>query len=178
MAFIQTGPILTRLREVLEESAGSIRTVPVDRFQGDLPSGLDPNEENRRAMEKPRVEASITRVEPHPQTPPETGNLHLLRIGVQVRLIRLMSRDEQLTDATRDTLRALAYEDADVVRQALGRHQNLRQTAAGTATDIVTGLLMYVATTFTISGAINEGAQTFESIHEFTGTVISRPATS
>ena len=61
MSYVRAEAITTRLREVLEQSSGVLRTVPSSRFFGDLPEGLDMSEEIRRAIENPRVNANVTR---------------------------------------------------------------------------------------------------------------------
>lgn len=125
MAYAKFGAILTRLRQVIEQSAGTLREVPSARFAGDLPDGLSDNALGQRAITKPRVEASIAGMRPSHASPPDSGSLHILDVDFEVRVVRLLSPLEHVSDADRDALRALAYEDADVLRQALRFGGNL-----------------------------------------------------
>ncbi|MDQ3071417.1 MAG: hypothetical protein M3R55_17010 [Acidobacteriota bacterium] len=179
MATIQSAAILLRIRQVLESGAGTLRTIASTRFYGDLPEGLSDSTEQMRGLERPRVEARIKSVSRSPASPPITGNIALYDIGIDVEIVRPLTTAEQLTDATRDALRALALDDVDVVRQALEYPGNLTATTAGAATDLVSGLLSYVSSRVEpIGSPINAGAQTLRTVHSFTGIAISRPAIS
>ena len=175
MAYIKSEAILTRIREVVDTGAGTGRTINSARFNGDLPEGLDDMENARRAVEVARHEASIIGVRRSPSSPPELGSLLLYDIDVQVRVIRALTRHEQISDPDRDVLIAQASEDADVLAQALGYPGNLTQTAAAAATDLVSGRLRYVSSKVVIRGSVNAGAQAIETVHMFAGIAIARP---
>jgi hypothetical protein len=177
MAYVKSQAILTRIREVVEESAGTLRTVPSARFLGQLPEGLAESEEARRALVKPRVHAAIIRTARAAESPPITGNLVIYDLSVEVKIIRLVTRLEQLSDTDMDALQATALEDVDVVRQALEYPGNLTQTEAGDPTDLISGLLSYVDSRIRVRREINQGAQILETIHTFSGKAIARPAT-
>lgn len=176
MAYLKSAAILTRLREVIEQSAGALRTVPDDRFLGDMPEGLDITEEMRRALEAPRVSAHVRAMGRDPASPPLVGNVQLEKLSVEVRVIRTLTTLEQISETDNDVLQAAAMTDSDVLRQAIEYPGNLSTTTAGTATDIVSGLLVFSGSRFETTRAVNDGAQRFESIHTFTGIAISRPA--
>jgi hypothetical protein len=176
VAYIKAAAVRTRIREVIEASAGTLRTVPTDRFLGDLPEGLDVTEEMRRALEAPRVSVSIRRASPHPQTPLSLGNIALDNYEFVVRVVRTISTLEQLIESDSDALDALAMIDSDVLRQALGFPGNLSSTTAGTSTDIVSGMLRWTSSDWRVERAINDGAQKLETVHQFAGVLISRPA--
>lgn len=176
MAYIKSAAIVTRLREVLQNSAGALRTVPADRFLGDLPDGLDVGEAMRRALEAPRIAVRVSTMGRDSASPPLIGDVQLEKLGVEVRVIRTVTTLEQISETDADALEAAALTDGDVIRQAMSYPGNLATTTAGTATDIVSGLLVYQGSRFDPSGAINDGAQRFESVHTFTGIAISRPA--
>lgn len=178
MANLQAQALITRIREVLEDSAGTLRTVPAGRFDGNLPTGLSDTTEMRRAFEKPRIAATITGLSRHPASPPINGSLMLYSVAVEVRIVRTVTRLEQLSDADADTLRALATEDADIVRQALEYPGNLTQTTAGAATNIASGLLYYSGSVIRVQRAIDEGSQLLETVHTFTGVAKVYPATA
>jgi hypothetical protein len=176
MAYVQAEPIRTRLREVLEQSAGTLRTVPYGRFSGGLPPGLAANEELRRAFESPRVNISIRRAGRNAQTPPIIGNILLDDYEFEVRVVRAITALEQLSDRSRDLIEALTMVDGDILRQALGTPGVLSETENGDATDIVSGLLRWQSSEWRVTRLVDEGAQLLETIHGFVGVVISRPA--
>lgn len=177
MAYIRAAAITTRIREVLEDSAGTLRTVPSGRYGGDLPDGLSDDAQLIRAASKPRVEATIVGVSPSAASTPDSGNHALLDIDVEVKIVRMLAPLEQLDDDSRTALLSLAAEDADVVRQALRFAGNLTATTAGTACDLVSNCLaFYRGSAVKVRRAIDDGAQPVETIHRFQGIAISRPA--
>lgn len=176
MAYVQSEAILTRVREVLEDSAGTLRTVPSGRFTGDLPEGLSESAEQRRALTAPRVAVSLTALSRSRFSPPSTGNFLLYDLAVEVRVIRLLTRDEQLDPALLTELQAAAAGDADVIRQALEYPGNLASTSGGEATDLVSGLLTFSGSRTRVRRQVNQGAQLLETIHSFTGKAKARPA--
>jgi hypothetical protein len=179
VAYIKAAAILRRIREVLEEAAGTLRVIPSTRFLGDIPDGLSDEEETRRALEKPRIAAALVDVTRSAASPPVTGNFIIYDVTLDVRIIRTLTTLEQISDDDDETLRALAFEDADVVRQALEYPGNLTQTSAAVATDLASGMLSHVRSTQQRArGAVNGGAQTLETIHRFTGYAFARPAVS
>lgn len=177
MAYIATAAIITRVREVLEDSAGSLRTVPSGRFFGGLPDGLSPDAESMRAISKPRVESMIVGMQRSPATPPVVGSLLIYEIDVDVRVIRVVTTLQQLSDDDRVALQALAMEDCDVIRQALEYPGNLTSTTAGTPTGLASGLLRYVSSKAIVKRAVNDGSQPLEVIHKFKGVVTVTAAT-
>lgn len=178
MAYIAASAILTRVREVLEDSAGTLRTVPAARFLGDLPEGLSEDAEALRAISKPRVEAAFTAMKRSAASSPVIGSLLLYDVEIAVRIVRVVTTLEQLSDDDRVALQALALEDCDVVRQALEFPGNLTSTTGGTATGLCSGLLRYGASKVVVKRAVNDGAQPIETVHTFTGVVQASAATS
>jgi hypothetical protein len=176
MAYAKFGPALKRIRQVVEDSAGTLRTTPASRFGGEVPEGLDPESAMARAADRPRVEASIVSIAPSDATPPTLGNLRVYDVEVRVKVTRVVTPLEQVSDDDRDALMALAAEDADVLGQALGFPGNLTTTTAGTATDIVSGLLLHRTTSVMVRKAIDDGAQPIETSHTYLARMISRPA--
>jgi len=176
MAYAKFGAALKRIRQVVEDSVGVLRTVPVSRFGGEVPEGLDPESMMARAIDRPRVEAMITSITPSDASPPVLGHLRLYDVEVRVKVVRVVTPLEQVSDADRDALMSLASEDADVLSQALGFPGNLTATTTGTATDIVSGLLLHRATSVLVRKAIDDGAQPIETSHTYLARMISRPA--
>lgn len=177
MSYLKTEAITTRVREVLEASAGIFRRVPAGRFSGDLPEGLALDEELRRALENPRVVAHFTRVARSPASPPIMGDVLLYDLDLEVRIIRTVTTLEQLDGDALDLLHSRAFEDVDVVRQALEFPGNLTATDGGDVTDLVSGMCRFVESNVaTVKRLIDEGAQQVETMIKFTAVAIARPA--
>lgn len=178
MAYLAAGPIQTRIRQVLEQAAGSLRTITAGTYLGDFPEGEDDMGSARAVVTGARVEARVTSVKRSPSSPPVVGNLALYELEVRVRVQRLIDRTAQINDTLRDTAKALSFQDADVLAQALGFPGNLSTTTAGTATGIVSGLLSYVDSSVDVRGPLDDGASIIETDHRFTCVARSTPATS
>ena len=177
MSYVKAEAITTRIKEVLEMSSGLLRTVPAGRFSGDLPEGLSIDEELRRAIENPRINANVVRVARSPASPPIMGNVILYDLELEVRIVRIMSTLEQLDDDSLQLLRSRAFEDVDIVRQALEYPGNLTTTEGGEATDIVSGMFRFTESSIaSIKRVMSEGAQEAETLIKFTAVAIARPA--
>ena len=177
MSYIKAEAITTRIKEVLEMNSGAFRAIPAGRFSGDLIEGLDIDEELRRALENPRINANVVRVSRSPASPPIMGNVVLYDLELEVRIVRIMSTLEQLDDDSLQLLRSRAFEDVDVVRQALEFPGNLTTTEGGEATDIVSGMFRFVESNVaTIKRMMSEGAQEAETLMKFSAVAIARPA--
>lgn len=176
MAYIPATAILTRIREVIEDQEGALRTIDECRFTGDMHDGLSPLEQSRRGMlSRAPAEASITRLRPHPQQLTITCGVNLVLADVQIKIVRTLGPAEQVDDALRDQAKALASEDAIALRQALEWPPNLQATRAGVATDI--GHMTWVDSR-PVLGPIGTSVQALRltTIHTFEATVTSRPA--
>lgn len=176
MSYLASDAILDRVKEVLEQSKGSLRTVPLLRFQGNLPPGLTANAELRRALMTPRVAVAVTGIERSPSTSPVLGNQLLYKITLEIRIVRAVQRNAQLDEDIHRALTAQAMLDADVIRQSVEYPNNLLTTEAGVATGIVSGMLMHLTSRSRVNGQIVGGAQVLETIHAFWGTARSTPA--
>lgn len=176
MAYARFNIALKRIREVVEQSAGTLRPVPAGRFGGELPEGLNDESAMAKAASVPRVESSITSIEPSSSSPPVLGDLRIYEVQVTVKVVRVLSALEQVSDADRDELHALAAQDADVLSQALGFPGNLSRTAAGVETEIVSGLLVYRSSSVLVKKPTDDGAQPVITSHVFRGHMISRPS--
>lgn len=174
MAYAATAAVLTAVRGVLESAEGTLRTIAATRFHGGLPEGLDGSEESLRALERARCEPFVRVVGPHATNFVANSNLHLLDVEVTVRVARHLGPEHRLTDATRDTVIALAAEDADVIRQALTYPGNLTQTSGGTATNLVSNLLTYEGSDdprIEYDDADSSEGGRVITVHRFTGIV-------
>lgn len=178
MSYIAADALLTRIGEVLTDSAGSLRTIPLLRFQGNLPEGLDQSAEARRALLTPRADATLIGLKRSASSPPTMGNLLLDRVDVEVRVARLIGRNAQLDEDVQRAARAQAAVDASAIRQAFEYPGNLLTTAAAVATGLASGLLTHERSDFRLKGAIKDGAQILETTHRFFGIVRSTPGTA
>jgi hypothetical protein len=169
MATIDAAGLIARVREVLSEAAGSLRTIAGDTYGGEYYDGLDDDEASQRAMVRPRFDVVISSVEPHPMAPPRNDSIGLYRVSVAVMVIRHISLDHQLTDATRDAARAAAVADADVVSQALEWPGNVHFSSASTR--IVGRKLDYLGSDVERFQLADDQPGIIETRHRFTCTV-------
>lgn len=176
MAYIAGAAIVTRIREVLEDGRGTLRTITASTYEGQIYGPAAGDNESLIASVKPRVEASITSVERHEASPPEMGNQAIYRLAIEVRLIRHLDDLHKVKDSVRDTAKAAAMTDADKVRQALGYPGNLTQTEAAVTTGLVSGCLVYEASSARVVLGPGETGGRIETIHRFTAAATSVPA--
>jgi hypothetical protein len=153
----------------------SWRTAP-DRFQGGLAEGLPHATQTRLGMysQKP-IEASIVPGK-HPQRLTIVGDVQIERFALDVRVVRTLDTATQVDDDLRDDAKAFAAEDQSAIQQALEWPPNLATTSGGTATDCKS--LIYDRTRAQIITNKAGEAKAIASVHSFTGTAISRPATT
>lgn len=178
MAYVAAAAIQKCVREVLQSAKGSLRAITAGTYLGEFPEGESDMDGARATVVGARVEAKMLSMKRSPSSPPVIGNLALYEIEWRVRVQRLLDRTSQIDDNVRDAVKALAFQDADVLAQALGFPGNLTTTTAGTATGIVSGLLSYVDSSSDIRGPVDDGASIIETDHRFTCVVRSAPATS
>lgn len=178
MAYLPTAAIHTRLREVLTSAAGTLRTITANTYSRDLPENLDDPVQARKAVEKPLIEPRFSTWRRSPSSPPVIGNLAIYEAECRVRVVRVVDRTAQIDASSRDTANALAAADCDVLAQALGFPGNLTTTAAGTATNIVSGCMVYQDSTSDVRGPVADGASIIETDHRFLCRAYSSPATS
>lgn len=183
MATWSAGNLLVRLREVIETGAGTLRTTTSGKFKGQLPPGLDANEESRRALldsdaRSVPVESRVTSIKRSASSPSEMGNIALYDVNIEVRAVYPVATAATLTDATRDQIAGLAYQHADTLAQALGyAARNLATTTAGASTGLVSGGLAYVGSDYSWAGDAGKGG-TLTARHRFKGIAQSAPAVS
>ena len=178
MAYLAASAIQKRVREVIEGAAGSLRTITAGTYAGDMPEGNSDMDLARGAIAKPTVEALVTSAGRSASSPPVIGNLALYDLELRVRVVRIIDRTMQINDTLRDAAKALAFQDADVLAQALGFPGNLSTTAAATATGIVSGLFTYRGSQSSVRGPVDDVASIIETDHRFTAIARSTPAVS
>lgn len=176
MAYLKADEIYERVRELVEDGLGSVRTAAAARFTGDLPDGLTDEEQARRGVVGARVEPRIVEVRRHPQRLVITGDVQYHLVVLEVRVVRTLATEQDVDDGLRDDVHALALQDASVLSQVLEWPGNLRQTAGGEDTDLLS--LMHQRSTMPrarVTGSAGK-ATAIETIHRFEGTALSRPA--
>jgi hypothetical protein len=177
VAYTKYDTILERVRELLEDGAGSVRAISASRFQGGLFEGL-PNETYQRLgilSQKP-IEASIVDIVPHPQRLVITGSMQIERFVLEVRVVRVFETVHQIDDDLRDDVKALCAEDQSAITQALEWPPNLATTQGGTSTDCIG--LVHERSTPRLRATPQGAATAIVTAHRFVGTARSRPAIS
>lgn len=165
MAYVDTGALLTALRGVLEDAAGSLRVVDTDRFEGGYWPDLDDEEASRRGLVKPRAEVVITRIGRSESSPMSHHSLRLYDVELEVRVLRHIGPVAKVDDASRDAARGLAAQDADVIAQAVEHMGNLDSATTG----LVSGRLMYEDSPFFDLRLSDDAAGRVETVHRFSG---------
>jgi len=179
VAYLKANAIITRVREIIEDGQGSLRTISATRFTGGYPEGGVGDDELARrgiAVSKP-VQVVVRSLGRHPNSPPIGGNLEILEVEVEVAIARTIAIEEMVDDDAHTTLAALALEDVDVIRQALEWPANLTQTEAADATDLCSLRLDRPASNIKVGGGQGK-AYSLEYRLRFTGPAFSRPAIS
>lgn len=171
MANIAAGAIMTAIRDVLDDAAGNFRTITATRFDGAAYEGLDDEEKSRRGLVRPNFDITLTSLAPHGSSPPRNNSLQIYLIGVEVVVARHIGPDEKLTAASRDTAKALAITDADVVAQALEWPGNLTSDSATNATGLIGAKLMYDGSELRRFDLADNRPGLIETAHRFHGFV-------
>jgi hypothetical protein len=162
--------ILTAIRAAVENSAGYNLTVPAGRFAGDLYASLEPDGQSLRALVTPRIEARITRIAPLSSSPLEEYPLVRYLVEFEILVVRHGNDTHRLIDATRDDIKALAAQDADVLCQTL---ENPLGGSLGWAygTDLVSQRLEYISSDVSDFELGDDGGGLIRTSHLFSGIV-------
>lgn len=184
MATWSAGNLIARMREVLEDARGTLRTITAGTYEGGLAPGLDLNEEARRAFgvitgsgSGAPTEARITSVSRSAASPPVLGNLALYDIRVEVRQVFPYTSQVKLDDTYRDAIAGVAATGADVIAQAFTYPGNLLTRHSGAATGLISGMFAYDGSSYAWRGTADEAGE-LEAVHRFKGIVSSAPAVS
>lgn len=178
MANIDVTAILTAIREVCDTNAGTLRTISSTRFDGGVYEGLDDDTISTRAAVRAVFEPRLTGMTLHPASPPESGSLAIYLINVEVSVYRHLDAADKLVDLTRDTARGLAFQDGDVLKQALGYPGNLAQTSSASPTGLIGENVEYKGSDLRRFDLDDNGPGLIETVHRFTGFVQVTQATS
>lgn len=172
MAYMDADAILTAVRDVIEDNAGTLRAIAESRFAGSLPDGLTDSAASVRAMSTARAEATIVKGGLHKTNYPINSNMGLRSITVRIVVIRHLHLGEKLSDSLRDDAKALAAQDGDVLWQALSCPGNLTLDSGANATGIVSGMLNeWAGSDLKRLQLRGEEAGLLETVHTFRGVV-------
>jgi len=138
--------ILTRVREVLEDGRGAVRTITAETYKPGTHAALDALSDSVGALGKPTIEATIADRVRHPSSPARQGSFTLEEITVSVRVVRGFDGNADLNAAARTALHSLAASDGFDISQALGWPGNMTATEAASATGLVSGQLQDLGT--------------------------------
>lgn len=141
MATLAAPAILTAIREVIEDGAGSVRTITSGSYLPSETSARSIPGLSHDALIAPRAEVRIAETSRHEATPPITGSFQLVAMIIEIRLVRSLTAFKLLDNDARQAVQALAAVDGDVLAQALTWPGNLTQTAAADPTGLVSGCL-------------------------------------
>lgn len=140
MALAMT-PIRTAIREVLEGTIGSVRTVPVGTFSRGAQDGRSVTSRQAQTLINPRYDVRLDRMTQHPATPVGAiGSYRLDELAVTVLIAWKLS--STILDDQRDAVRNDVMDALDTAWQALARPGNLDQTAGAVSTNIISGCLI------------------------------------
>jgi hypothetical protein len=174
VSYLAVDAIYERLRELVEDGAGTVRVI-TSRFGGDLPEGLDVDEEQRRGIATlAPAEVNITALRKHPQHIARLGNVQVHLLDVTVRVVRTLAVQEHVDDDLRDDLKAQAILDGNALSQVLEIPANLHTTEGSTATGLIGG--EYVDSVPAYRGKAAGEASSLITKHRFVFTATSTPA--
>lgn len=134
-------PIRTAIEEVLAGTIGSVRTVTANKFKKGAHSGRSSGAQRALALVNTRFETNFVSFEPHEATPISAkSSLRLDRLSLVIRF--RYSFDAPIREDARTTVLDSVLNDGDEARQALTYPDNLKETNASVATNIVSGMLV------------------------------------
>lgn len=171
MAIRSSAAILTRIREVLEDGEGALRTITADTYRPGAGPLRSDAAQATDALVKARVEVQIVATEPHPARPPRLGTFTLDIVELEVRVVRSVTGVTALNATTRTALLAAADEDASRIAQALTMPGNLVATEAAAATHLVSGMLEHVGSEIGEPELADGQAGRLVAVHSFRGVV-------
>lgn len=178
MAQLAATEILTAVREVVEEAAGSVRLITADTYRPGAHEALNEDAASTQSLVKPRAEARFTSVGPHGARPAEQGSFTLYALELEVTVTRFLGTEHMILDDVRTALRAVAAQDASRLAQALGWPGNLTATAAGAATGLVSGMLRHTGSEVGDLEMVEGQNGRIVTVHSFVGVAQTRLPTS
>jgi len=179
MANINVAAIITRVREIVDDAAGSLRTIASARFGESFAVEMTSTEQSRKAVSGPKYDVRLVSTERHPSNPPVSGSTMIYTVHVEVTVARHLNVSHATIDANRDTILSAAIEDADYLCQALTYPGSMTQTSAAVATGLASGCLLFDGSSSEI--VLNEAgghASLVRAVHKFHGIAVVITATS
>ena len=164
---MNTAAISTAIGEVLTGSLGSTRTVPAGTFSEGVHDGSSEAQMNQRALAGPRFFVRLEDPSRLPAVGPSTSNRVVLEMGVKVVLTYLAPQEIRATG--RRAIEATAIDNGETVRRALEWPGNLTQTAAGAATGLVSGCIVFQSSR---SGRVNWARRVYQRELTFLARVL------
>jgi hypothetical protein len=119
MAIFDGLAILARARAILEDGAGTARTIVAGTYLGGLHSELPDEVAVMRAAAKPIVETSIGAPVRNPASPWVNSTISLLDVDLTVTILRAADLAADVDDDTRDVLKGAIASDVNRIAQAL-----------------------------------------------------------
>lgn len=136
--------IRARLREVLDDGDGLVRTLTAGRISGNYWYPANASAGPARTLVKPRFDILPFSIRPTLPRMYANGNVIMYDYEIAFACEYALKHPAH-DDATRDSVLAVAETDADAFRQALEWSGNLTATEAGVATGIVNGCLQFIS---------------------------------
>lgn len=180
MSYVYADRVISNLRNVLQESDSIIRAISASRFAGDLPPGLEPDEQQRRGLHASKpIEVVLDGLAPHPQRLTQAGTLQIHLMSVTIRIVRTLAMEALVDDDVRDEVQAQGAIDASAIHDALSWPPNLSLTTH-TGLGVTTGCIgaRWLGSTMRAEGAESGKAMQLTSEHRYELTVTSSPAST
>ena len=130
MAFIPFAAIRARLRTVLENGGGLVRTVPAGRVEGDYWAGELAGDGLVRTLGPPKYTLIIDDYDRSPASPPEPSSIRLYDVRATLECIYRLPEAVESSEG-RDAALSTAEQDGDVIAQALEWGDNLSEATTG-----------------------------------------------
>lgn len=176
MAYVNADNALQRIRELAQEGAGSVRAIASTRFRAGVYDGQPEDESARQGItDEVPIGVRLVALRPHPSRLTITGTVQIHLLEVEVRVSRTLAYAQQIDEALLDDVNALAIVDAEALQQALEWPGNLPTTTGGGATGLVG--CKHTGSRARVVGTAGK-AQRLETVHAFTATITSSPASS
>jgi len=119
MATFDAAALTTRIRQILEDGAGSLREITASTYQSLAGESLTNDELSLRAAEAPRYRIVYESISRAPETPSRPSNRQILDVELDVVVIRHVPPVANDSDSAIDAVKNAAVADHDVIAQAL-----------------------------------------------------------
>jgi hypothetical protein len=172
MANIAAEAILTRARELINDAYGDLRVISSTRFAAKFYPEMTDGQQSRRVVEDAVFDVRLARFKRHEAAPMVNSSIALYEVAINVIVARKLDSTHTLDDALRDEVLANAMIDADQLCQCLTYPGNMVSTAAGDATGLASGVLLFEESDGgSIIKADDEEMSFVRTVHTFRGIV-------